>query len=323
MAEKGLQDVLIVSPSSSSGYDDIGFEADNLYRLLWWAVVCADIIRKLLLQTRPYENRAGDTDLVHRQSIDLLCTIMEQQDQPMKEKYDQLAEAIARIRDNFAGIDVTFSKHRPLIGVVGEIYCRFDGAANAELIRRVEKFGGEVWLSSVSEWVWYSNFYQQHELKIAGKSLSLEMLGKMIRHRFQRKDEHGLISSCRQRFIGYEEPAEVKKLLDLAEPYLPYQGVVGEMVLNIGAAVYLHGKGADGIIDISPFTCMNGIVSEAIYPAVSRDHDDIPARIFYFDETESDYDRDVEIFLDLAMTYNLKKKQNRVFPPHFKDRSIF
>ena len=241
----------------------------------------------------------------------------------MKEKYDQLAEAIARIRDNFAGIDVTFSKHRPLIGVVGEIYCRFDGAANAELIRRVEKFGGEVWLSSVSEWVWYSNFYQQHELKIAGKSLSLEMLGKMIRHRFQRKDEHGLISSCRQRFIGYEEPAEVKKLLDLAEPYLPYQGVVGEMVLNIGAAVYLHGKGADGIIDISPFTCMNGIVSEAIYPAVSRDHDDIPARIFYFDETESDYDRDVEIFLDLAMTYNLKKKQNRVFPPHFKDRSIF
>ena len=145
------------------------------------------------------------------------------------------------------------------------------------------------------------------------------MLGKLIRYRFQYKDEHGLTASCRERFKGYEEPREVKHLLDLAQPYLPYQGVVGEMVLNVGGALYLQHKGADGIIDISPFSCMNGIVSEAIYPAVSNDHDDIPIRLFYFDETESDYDRDVEIFLDLAMTYKTKKKKQRIYPGHFND----
>ena len=89
------------------------------------------------------------------------------------------------------------------------------------------------------------------------------------------------------------------------------------MVLNIGGAIYLYGKGADGIIDISPFSCMNGIVSEAIYPAVRTDHDDIPIRLFYFDETESDYDRDVEIFLDLATTYQKMKKKKRIYPGHF------
>jgi predicted nucleotide-binding protein (sugar kinase/HSP70/actin superfamily) len=90
------------------------------------------------------------------------------------------------------------------------------------------------------------------------------------------------------------------------------------MVLNLGGAIYYYSKGADGIIDISPFSCMNGIVSEAMYPAVSSDHEDIPIKIFYFDESESDYDRDIEIFLELASTYHKRKTRERVFPAFFK-----
>ena len=47
LADKGLTEVMIVSPSSSHGYDDIGYNTDDLYRLLWWAVVSSDIVRKL------------------------------------------------------------------------------------------------------------------------------------------------------------------------------------------------------------------------------------------------------------------------------------
>jgi len=317
LADKGLDDILLVSPSSNQGYDDIGFDADNLYRLLWWAVVCGDIVRKLLLQIRPYEKQEGDTDRVHQGAVEKLCHVMEKQNQPLKEKFYNLVTSIVEIRSEFENIDTDYSVAKPLIGVIGEIYCRFDGVANAELIRRIERFGGEAWLSPVAEWVWYSNFYQQNELKVLGKGISWEMLGTVIRNKFQHKDELKMYAPCLDRFVGYEEPDEIKILLDLAEPYLPYKGVVGEMILNIGGSIYQHGKGVDGIVDISPFSCMNGIVSEAIYPAVSKDHDDIPIRIFYFDETESDYDRDVEIFLDLAMRYQSKKTKKRIYPSHF------
>ncbi len=86
------------------------------------------------------------------------------------------------------------------------------------------------------------------------------------------------------------------------------------MVLSTGGAIYLYHQGADGIVDISPFTCMNGIVTEAIYPRVSRDHDNIPIRVFYFDGTHSDLDRDVGIFLELAKTYKRRKKITRASP---------
>jgi predicted nucleotide-binding protein (sugar kinase/HSP70/actin superfamily) len=86
---------------------------------------------------------------------------------------------------------------------------------------------------------------------------------------------------------------------------------MGEMVLNVGKAIYLAKHGADGIIDISPFTCMNGIVSEAIYPRISKDLGGIPIRNFYFDGTQSDLDRDLGVYIELARSYQRRKKWKR------------
>ena len=316
--EKGIEDVLVFSASSAHGYDDIGDGADNLHRRCWWAVISSDIIRKLLLQTRPYETEQGETDKIHKESIEIICRILEKQNQPSNEKLVELIEGIKIIRQKFDEIPAKYVRSKPLIGVVGEIYCRLDNFANAELIRRIEKYGGEAWLASVSEWVWYSNFYQQQDLRMKGEIFSFEMLGTMIRNRVQLNDEHRLYAPVANRFIGYEETDNIKSILNLAEPYLPYQGVIGEMLLNTGGAIHYYNKGADGIIDISPFTCMNGIVSEAIYPSVSFDNDGIPIKNFYFDETESDYDRDVEIFLELALTYQKRKTKERIYPELFK-----
>ena len=107
-------------------------------------------------------------------------------------------------------------------------------------------------------------------------------------------------------FAGREEP-DIYEILECARPYLPREGAFGEMVLNVGKVVYLAKKGAAGIIDISPFTCMNGIVCEAIYPKISRDLGGIPIRNFYFDGTQSDLDRDLGVYMELARSYQKKR----------------
>ncbi|KKK92593.1 hypothetical protein LCGC14_2701390, partial [marine sediment metagenome] len=85
-----------------------------------------------------------------------------------------------------------------------------------------------------------------------------------------------------------------------------------------GKSIYLYEKGADGIIDISPFSCMNGIVSEAVYHAVSRDYGGIPIRNFYFDATSSNMERDLDIFMELAVSYGRRKRRRRRYSPRFK-----
>jgi predicted nucleotide-binding protein (sugar kinase/HSP70/actin superfamily) len=201
---------------------------------------------------------------------------------------------------------VEYDAQRPLIGVVGEIFCRLNTFANNDLIRRFEAFGAEIWLNDFAEWIWYANSEQFQFLELKNKKFSLESLGAYIRTRVQHADEHELLSLFREDFRGYEEP-EITQVLSNAKPYLPPLGCSGEMVVNVGKSVYFAHKGLDGVVDISPFTCMNGIICEAVYPRVSRDCGGMPIRNFYFDGTRSDLDRDIGIFLELARSYQRRK----------------
>ena len=173
-------------------------------------------------------------------------------------------------------------------------------------------------MSDIAEWVWYTNDEQRLRIIRAGKRYSKDMLVAKIKFAIQHWDEHFLYSPLEAEFEGYEEPTHVHKILNYSRPYLPQEGALGEMVLNVGKSIYLHQKGADGIIDISPFTCMNGIVCETVYPQVSKDYDNFPIRIFYFDGTKVDLDRDVGIFLELTKNYMHKKKTKRRYPYYFK-----
>jgi predicted nucleotide-binding protein (sugar kinase/HSP70/actin superfamily) len=144
---------------------------------------------------------------------------------------------------------------------------------------------------------------------------SLEGVGAWVRNKVQKRDEHMILEPFKDEIVGYEEPS-TREVLDAARPYLPQDGALGEMVLNVGKAICLARRGVDGIIDISPFTCMNGIICEAIYPKVSRELGGLPIRTFYFDGTQTDLDRDLGVYMELARTYMRRKRHPRVYPKY-------
>jgi predicted nucleotide-binding protein (sugar kinase/HSP70/actin superfamily) len=286
---------------------------------MWRGLVASDILRKMLLKTRPYEVRPHETDEVFEQAIDLVEAVVEDPGLSSRDRMLALVEALTKARDMFRGVPTRYTRDRPLIGMVGEIFCRHNTFSNNQAVRRVEAHGGEVWLSDVGEWVWYTNWSQRWLLRRGGKKLSLRMLAAKIKNAVQRHDEERLLAAFLDDFAGYEEPHDIyKEVLRPGWPYLPADGALGEMALSVGKSCYLHGKGADGIIDISPFSCMNGIVSEAVYHVVARDHDEIPIRNFYFDATSSNMDRDLDIFMELALSYKNRKVKQRRYPAYFK-----
>jgi predicted nucleotide-binding protein (sugar kinase/HSP70/actin superfamily) len=309
LEDLGLEDVIILSITSADGYAGIGEHAQELIRTGWRSVVCNDILMKMLLKTRPYEVVPGTTDDVYMESLELICAVLARPGVGQKERLAELKAALERVKQAFLDVEVR-TEDRLLIGVVGEIFCRLNTYSNEDLIRRIEAQGGECWLAGVAEWLWYTNEERFRRYREEKRRVSKEWLKTYLTAHIQRKDEEALFELFEDVFHGYEEP-HVTELLELARPYLPQAGAMGEMVLSTGGSIYLHGKGADGIVDISPFTCMNGIVTEAIYPKVSREHDGIPIRLFYFDGTQGDLDRDVGIFLELARTYERRKNVAR------------
>lgn len=318
LEELGYGDVPVVSPSAENSYDGVGEHAGSLMRTAWMGLVAGDAAMKLLLKTRPYETTAGDADAAFHASLDDLQRVVEQPGLKTRQVLAGLVTAVERMRDRFRAVPAKYVKDRPLIGLVGEIFCRLNTFSNDEVARRIEKYGGECWISDIGEWVWYTNWGQEVNIRRTKGRLNAEYLKVKIKTHIQHGYERKLLAPLADDMRGYEEPHDIREVLENSEPYLPPEGCLGEMVLSVGKAIYLYEKGADGIIDISPFTCMNGIICEAVYPAVSEDHDNLPIRICYFDGVNTTIDRDLEIFLDLARAYQRRKRHRRTYPAHFE-----
>lgn len=317
LRESGYGQIEIISPTDKSSYAELGKIVEDFTRMGWRGVVASDLLHRLLLKTRPYETVPGSADRAYGESLRDLCTTVESTCDDVDCQLRDLVESVIRARDRFRGVPAKYDRGVPLIGVVGEIFCRLNTFSNKDLIRRLESHGAEASLSHVAEWVSYTSLEQERKLRLCERAFSLEMLGAKVRTHVRRADEKALLAPLDEDFEGYKDP-KVEEIVRLAWPYLPASGVSGEMVLSVGLVAYHAKHGADGVVDVSPFSCMNSTVSEAIYPRVSRDYGGIPVRTLYFDATHADLDREVGVYLELVHSYHEKKPYPRTYPRCFR-----
>ena len=313
----GYSDVLLISPTGGDGYQETETYAPSLMRTGWRAVVSADLLTKLLLKTRPYECSRGDADYAYLVSRRELCAALETPAASARAQMSRLVVTLNRIRDRFRTIPCRYDRGRLFIGIQGEIFCRMEDCSNGHLIRHLEARGAEAWLSDLSEWVWYSNTCEEQRLRHASRACSRAMVKAKLRDHFQRSDQLALHAPFAEDLEGYDEPEASMSLLKAGYAYLPYIGTEGEMVLSAGKTDHFFRHGVDGIIDVSPFSCMNGIVSEALYPRLSRDHAGLPIKNIYVDGTGRDLTSELEIVIEMARTYQSRKCHGRRYSPLF------
>ena len=305
-----LGQVAVFAPSTRDGYGGIGVQARELMRTALRGLVCADVLRAMVHRIRPYEVNKGDTDRVHADAIAAVARVLERPGVTHKIRMQQLEAALVGVREQFRQVAIHQTGDRVRIGVVGEIFCRLTPFANNSIIRKIEQLGGECRLAPLVEWIAYTNEEHQKRLIRLGHRVSKAMLAAKISDYIQGHDEHRLYRVFRQDLRGREEPP-IRLVLERSKPYLPRTGALGEMTLSVGKAVSYYHEGCDGVVDVSPFTCMNGIVTEAVYPRISADHHDIPIRNAYFDGVRANIERDLDVFMELARSYQARKTMSR------------
>lgn len=101
----------------------------------------------------------------------------------------------------------------------------------------------------------------------------------------------------------------------MAKPYL-MRDIGGDALECVSDVVYASKKGKDGIIHISPFTCMPEIMSQNIFPTMRNEHE-IPILTLIMDEQtgKAGYITRLEAFVDLMRRKKrakLSKNKTRV-----------
>jgi len=258
--EIGYSDVPIISPNQADKfYQTIQEEYGSDFDKVAWKGICAvDILDKLLRETRPYEVNRGETDRVYKVCLEKICRVLEQR--------GDLHSIMKEIKRDFETIEVDKTELKPVIGITGEIYVRAHPFANDRIVNRVEELGGVAWLSTSTEWFFYTNFRRKEDDLVARDYR--DYLFHYIKDKWQKYTEHQIHKEFKHLVRNYEEPC-TEKIFEYSNPYL-HRTVEGEAVLTVGKAVDFIKKGVSGIITVMPFTCMPGTNVSAVMVRVAE-----------------------------------------------------
>ncbi len=288
----GLGNVEILAPmQDESLHNDVRVLDKNFVLMSWRGAFAVDMLQKALWETRPYEMQKGQTDRVYLASLDALTGAIARR--------EDLLPVLRDAYRNFTAIRIA-ERNKPVIGIVGEIYIRSNRFSNENVVRQIELLGGEAWVAPISEWLLYVNATAKASaiMNRSWKDLFKAYLTAHVQH----KDERRFLSGFNGSLRSLHEPT-IKQTLRTAKPYI-HHSFEGEAVLSVGKAIdYIH-RGASGIVNVMPFTCMPGTIATAILKRVREDHQNIPLlNIAYEGQGDSQTLTRLEAFMHQARAF--------------------
>jgi predicted nucleotide-binding protein (sugar kinase/HSP70/actin superfamily) len=299
LSELGMPDVDFLSPSASNSYQGLGDKPHQLRLLIWQSAVAGDVLHKLLHSFRPYEQNKGQTDKVYDLSLNRVVAAIE------AGGGNELVETMRWVCKQFERIPVDWSQPRPLIGIVGEIYLRFNKYVNLDLPRQVETVGGEVQIAGISEWIYYTNWAYIRDARLYH---NVKKFIKMnIADIYQRHLEHAIVKPV-QHLIRLQHDAPIANLMKNLSPYY-HSDLHSEAILSMGTAIDYAKRGFCGIINVMPFSCMPGTITAGMAPRMRTDLDNIPWLDISYDAQEgTNIKTRLEAFLYQSVQFQRRQK---------------
>ncbi len=277
---EGYKDTSILSPNSYNAYSGL---PQRMRVFLWKIILIYDSILKCRNRIKPYEKNTEETERTYRNIVDRLEHAIESNDNI----YDELSRGI----EAFENINVK-DIIKPIVGVVGEIYIRQDPYGNDNLNELIESSGCEVWISPISEWIWYTDFMARWRAGISRnyiKKLKTAMVNKFIR-KVERE-----INEITEPILKDRREPEIDEILNEAMRYVP-PNFGTEAILTLGRSRIFARDGAKAIVNVAPFTCMPGVITQAFFHTIQKDIKIPIINMFY--DGEQGINRKVKVFLE-------------------------
>jgi predicted nucleotide-binding protein (sugar kinase/HSP70/actin superfamily) len=273
---EGAGDVRIITPTPETHYEGFGENPTALRRLIWHAIVAADLLLKLRYEFRPYELEAGVVDDAYATSLRSLMTATE------SGRGSVIRDALREIAKRFAALPVQREPRKPVVAFVGEIYVMLNDHSNQDMIRQLEQLGLEVVTGTLFEWLLFADWTELDRNRLfsewgkGARTIVQDAWQRMVLHRSGR--------IIRPLLREHEDPS-MAQLFALARPH--YDPLLGtEATLTIARALWAAGHGASGVVNVLPFACMPGLLVTGMAPALRAEMGHIPWLDIWYDAQE-------------------------------------
>ncbi|MDO8586006.1 MAG: acyl-CoA dehydratase activase [Armatimonadota bacterium] len=310
----GLRDVEMVTLGVKSEHGGLGI---FFTMVVWDGLVCHDLLFKMMCRVRPYEVNAGESEALFERYMQKLTDLIPAHKERVESRkgrrrailgshLDDFTALLQDAQREFARIPIR-DERRPLVGVVGEFYVRLHDQANQDVVRKIEKGGGEAWLAPMTEFFSYINYLglmlSKERFRDTFRREDLNtIVASWVNNHIATRDEHKLFHATLPFLQGYED-ISCKEIIEEGSKYVHYT-FGGEAICSMGKSEDFAKRGLEGIVSVIPFNCMPGNTVTALSPALRKRHNNLPF-------LNLDYDGFIDSSRDAKLSSFMSQVQER------------
>jgi predicted nucleotide-binding protein (sugar kinase/HSP70/actin superfamily) len=230
------------------------------------ANIVGSILYKLYFRIKPYEVHAGQSDQILSHAKESLGEALRCGGDIKSTLQQIISEFKAVERDESGG-------RKPRIGIIGDLYVKYNEVVNQNVQHVVDELGGELIIPSLTEYPFH--FYDA-DVRLFDDNPRPYKLLKTIEGRYEKLAEE---------LIGEQKEPDFTECVELMEQYNIKHFIAGETSINIGRALYyLEHNLVDAILHINPIFCCPGVVTSSVYRKMQEDYG-VPIIDIFYDGT--------------------------------------
>jgi predicted CoA-substrate-specific enzyme activase len=273
----------------------------GLFRL-YEGLFSVDMLLSLRCRLRAYERHSGEIDTVFQGAVRSICRAV-QHNGSVVSAFEHAVLSLCDVPRDGNPRDL------PVVGVTGDVFTRTNAVENADLWRRLERMGCEVWpstylaqLSDLGSVRLGRRALRRGELRGVASRGFAWMLTSGARHR--------LLQPLPSRVRDWVEEPAAEKLFDMAAPYVdPWSSPF--VIDGVAKTVDFLQRGVGGVVSAVGLNCMAGVSMSAVVPRIREAHDQAPILILSCGGTEGPSQR-IRLETFVAQVKERSKKRETI-----------
>jgi predicted CoA-substrate-specific enzyme activase len=225
--------------------------------------IVACILYKLASRIRPYEKNRGDTDRAFHDAEERLRTAI-RSGADLRASLTGCVDLFRAVpRDESAG-------RKPRVALLGDLYVKYNAVMNEGIQSLVEKLGGELIISSMTE-------YPAHLLDIGVRRYGEDPRSTRILRSMEQRYE-----KLAEDLIADQAEPDFAECVELMEKNGFSHYIAGETSINVGRALwYCAHRAVEAVLHVNPMFCCPGVVTASLYRKIQADFGIPIIDIFY------------------------------------------
>ena len=255
----GLSHIPVISLNANGMEKNPGFRLSlPLVMAAGKAVVYGDLFMRCLYRVRPYELVPGSANELHQKLLAMCIDSLV--NQRSMHSYANLCRTIV---EEFDALPIHEDMRKPRVGVVGEILVKYMPLANNHLVDLLEREGAEAVVPELMDFMCYCLYNSGYKHEFLGGTWVSAQVSKIAVGAIQRLRKPALDALKASR--RFEAPIHIRKVAELAKPFLSIGNQYGEGWFLTGEMAELLTHGTPNIVCIQPFACLpNHVVGKGV-----------------------------------------------------------